>query len=200
MKHLLAFLQIFTGAALAVLVINDFFELLVEYLFNVSDFRLPIEFAKPEGWKLKFWLIDHPPAFDIYQILFFGTGFVLMIGAAMKYLPKRANLAIVGGLIFSALLVLLFPKLHYLTTETPQAFMIAQLLAGLALIPGVLNKRNISKIDRVGIYVASFLVLVLLTASIWKTPITLRYAVFPTLGLISIFVIQTVTKRKTISS
>ena len=197
MKKILPILQIFTGVALAVLVVNDFFELLVEYLFNVSDLKLPIEFSKPDGWKLKFWMMDHPPAFDLYQILFFGVGFAMLFLGLFRFVPDWSKKAIVGGLVASSLLVLLFPQLHYITQETPRPFMIGQLLAGLALVPAMLQSKNISRTSSVVLYVAAGLVLVLLVFSVWKTPITLRYAVFPALGVLAQFILQSVNKNKT---
>ncbi len=198
MKHLYNIALILAGALLATLVINDFAELLIEYLFNLEGKKLPIEFSKG-GWKLKFWLIDHPPAFDVYQILYFAGGFVLIMSGLFPYLPKWAKMGAVAGLIGSALLVLLFPHLHYLTENTPKPFMYAQLVAGLALLPIVLNPKNISTVRLVAMYIAGALATLLLAVAVAVTPVTLWFALLLFGSVAGLFIIHFVTPKKAIS-
>ena len=180
-------IQILTGALLILLVTNDFLELLIEYLFGASEIKAPITFS-PGGWEVKYWMMDHAPAFDIYQFLFMATGFVLVFAAMFQFFPRKMNMGIVGGLLFSALLVLLFPTLHYITEQTPKTFMFAQLAAGRALVPAMRVKKAAIQTSDIATYIATALVLVLVGVCLLKSTITLRFAIFPLIGVIYLLI------------
>lgn len=189
MKKIRPIVQILVGTLLVILVVNDFFALLIEYLTNVSDLKLPIEWSK-EGWKLKFWMIDHPPVFAIYQAMFMGTGFLMIFSALFDWLPSKVNLGISAGLVLSALLVLMFPKLHYITQETPKPFMWAQLVSGTLLLLAAIKTLNNQHLQRFSILTSAVLCTMLLIATLIHSPVTLLYGVFPIAGTIYLVLTQ----------
>lgn len=182
MKKVYPIVQILTGVLLVILIVNDFVPLLIEYLTGTTDFKLPIEFS-PGGWKVKYWLIDHQPGFSLYQIFFMGAGFLLIFSAAFRFLPSKINLAIVAGLILSALFVFLFPHVDYLVEQTPRPFMTAQIAAGLILLPAALKKQNIQRTAHVAILIAAVLCALLLALCLIKSIVTLKFAIWPILGI-----------------
>lgn len=187
MKKLNNIILILVGIFLAVLILNDFVPLLVEYVFGVADFKLPIKFS-PGGWKVKYWLMDHDPGFEIYQILYLSTGFLLIFSGLFQYLGKMARWSIIGGLIGSALFVFLFNDIHYLVQQTPAEFMIAQIVAGIFLIPATLHTEWLSKVRDFGLYFAAFLVVLFTIVALIKTPVTLIFMIWPLLGIIFLFI------------
>lgn len=182
MKKLYTLIQILTGTLFVILIVNDFVPLLIEELGGPSGITLPIKFS-PGGWKVKFFMIDHPPLFALYQIAFFATGLVLVMSAIFPLLPSKINLGITSGLILSALFVLIFPHTAYLIEQTPPPFMWAQIVAGAALLPGALKKQNINRIAQVSIIVAAVLATLLLALCLIKSIITLKFAIWLVLGV-----------------
>ncbi|MEM7039922.1 MAG: hypothetical protein AAF570_23315, partial [Bacteroidota bacterium] len=169
-------------------VTNDFIALLMEFLFGLDGFKLPITWS-PGGWEFKFWMIDHPPAFAIYQILFMGTGFVLLLSGLFDIVRNvRVQQALVAGMLLSALLVLVAPNLHDLMKQTPPAFMIAQLLAGIALVPALLGSSQRAMVTRIAIYVAAVICLTIVVICALKSTITLRYVLLPLAGVVYLLV------------
>lgn len=182
LKKIYPIIQIITGTLLLVLVVNDFVELLFEFVFDVEKLKLPIEWSAG-GWKVKFWMFDHQPAWYLFQGAIMVSGFVLIFSALFKYLPKTLNLGVVGGLIVSALFVLLFPSVAYLVEQTPKEFMWYQLIAGGILLPAALKSQNIKHVQTVGLYIAAFIMSIFLIVTLATSVVTLIYGILPVIGV-----------------
>ena len=197
MKSAIPILRIITGSLLVILIINDFVPLLVEYLTGTGGVMLPIEFS-PGGWKVKWWMIDHQPAFSLYQIFFMGTGMALLFSGLFRYLPSKLNLGIIAGLVLSGVLVILWVLLMeeppYLIAQTPRPFMWAQIAAGLFLLPAALKKQNINKVARVATLIAAVLCALLLALCLIKSIVTLWFAIWPIIGVTILLLLQRTSK------
>lgn len=189
MKNIISIFRVLTGSLLVILIVNDFVPLLLEYLTGNEGIMLPIEFS-PGGWKVKWWMMDHFPVFDLYQIIFMGTGLVLVFTGLFPSLPSKVNLGIAAGLILSAVFVLLFPDTHYLVQQTPSPFMWAQIAAGIAILPAALKKQNINKVARVATMIAAALCVLLLALCLLKSITTLWFAIWPILGVTILLLLQ----------
>lgn len=183
MKRLIPIIQILTGTLLVILIVNDFVELLFEFVFDVEKLRAPIEWSAG-GWKLKFWMIDHQPAFSLYQGFFMGTGFLLIFTALFRFLPNKVNLGIASGLVLSGIFVLLFPSAGYILEQTPRIFMWIQIFAGIPLVYAALNSQNNQLVRTVGLYIAAFILAILLIATLATSIVTLIYGILPIIGII----------------
>ena len=183
LKKIYPFIQILTGTLMVVLVVNDFVELLFEFVFDVEKLKVPIEWSAG-GWKFKFWMFDHQPAWYIWQGMIFISGFVLIFSGFFKFLPRTVNLGIVGGLIVTALFVLLFPTVAYLVEQTPKEFMWYQLIAGAILVPGALKSQNIKHVQTVGLYIAAFIMAAFLVVTLATSIVTLIYGILPVIGVL----------------
>jgi|GEM_PF-3913839 len=182
MKKIIPIIQILTGTLLVILIVNDFVELLFEFVFNVEKLKVPIEWS-PGGWKLKWWMMDHQPAFSLYQGFFMGSGFILIFTALFGFLPKKLNLGIASGLILTATFVLLFPSVSYITQNTDVIFMWVQIIAGIPLVYAALNSQNNQLVRTVGLYIAAFILAVFLIATLATSVVTLYYGILPIIGI-----------------
>lgn len=175
-------MQFITGILLVILVVNDHLELLFEFFFNQENLKVPIEWSN-KGWEFKWWMMDHQPAWYIFQGSIMASGFILIITALFGFLPKWTHLGIVGGLLVSALFVLLFPSVAYLIEQTPKEFMWYQLAAGIILLPAALKSQNIKLIQSVGLYIAAFIMAIFLIVTLATSIVTLIYGILPVIGV-----------------
>ena len=193
--------MVITGLLLVFLVVNDFVELLIEDQLGISNARLPIEYSSG-GWKLKFAMMDNPPAFAIYQVVLFMMGFVLMFVPVFKYIPKRLAFGLTAGLGLSAIFVLVAKEIDsmpLLIRETPTEFMIAQLLAALVLAPALISGAQWAKVRKSAIITAALILLVLVVAAILRTPITLTYLAIPFAGALYLLITDYLTPKSNTS-
>ncbi len=187
LKKLYPIIQIITGTLLVILVVNDFVELLFEFLFDVEKLKVPIEWSNG-GWKAKYWMFDNPDGWslrvwNLWQGAIMISGFILIFTGLFRYLPRWTHLGIVGGLLISAVFVLLFPSVAYLVEQTPKDFMWYQIIAGLILLPAALKNQNIKLIQTVGLYIATFIMAIFLIVTLATSIVTLIYGILPIIGV-----------------
>ncbi len=183
LRKLYPLIQLITGTLLVILVVNDFVELLLEYVFNVEKLKVPIEWSS-RGWKVKYWMFDHQPAWYLFQGTLMVSGFILIFTALFIPLPRNINLGIVGSLLVSALFVLLFPSITYLIDQTPREFMWYQIIAAIVVLPAALSRQYIKRIQTVGLYIAAFVMSIFLVVTLTTSIVTLIYGILPIVGIL----------------
>ena len=160
------------GLLLIQFAVNDFMAALFSLEFGIEKFRLPIKFS-PEGWKLKYWMMDNHPAFSIYLGFFLASGMILLGSTLLPKIPAKMQVLVVGGLFASAIFVLVSSGVHSLIDMTPREFMVAQLIASLLLAVGTLQKGFYFILHRLVLNATLVALLILLVTLLIKSPVTL---------------------------